>query len=212
MKKFIKKTLFVATFSLASPVFASGIPVVDAASIAESVKQLTAMKEQIENQVKQITELKNQVTALTDGKNLGNVLKEAVTHAVPDDWQELYNTVNVDISKLTNPTTYDPNASLKNLANIEKMAQMATARIQPMLKDIEGLMSEINSSEGVKASTDLQNRISVQQAALALNQTQLDQMYRLYQINEQVIYEQNKRRDSCLLKTWDANNHGACSH
>ena len=41
-------------------------------------------------------------------------------------------------------------------------------------------MDEVNNTQDIKAATDLQNRISVEQAKIANNQTKLDMLDRLY--------------------------------
>ena len=48
---------------------ASGILVFDGAAAANALQSLIQMKQQIENQIKQITELKSQVKALTGTRN-----------------------------------------------------------------------------------------------------------------------------------------------
>ena len=69
---------------------ASGIPVIDGAAIAKMVEQAIVMKEQVDNQLKQINELKSQVKAVTGNRNLGNILKTEAYEQLPDEWKKVY--------------------------------------------------------------------------------------------------------------------------
>lgn len=188
--------------SLQSAALAQGIPVIDASAIAKYVEQIAQMKEQIDNQVKQITELKNQVTAMTGTRNMGDLLKDTLSSAVPDDWQSLYKQVNINLESMQNPSQYDPSSSLNNLASIYELTQNSLNKSKTITSEIELLMFEINNTQDIKAAADLQSRISAQQAALTLNQSNLDQAYRAYEINEKMINNQRREHTNCLMKAW----------
>ena len=198
-KYFVK---FLLIFSFATPLYAQGIPTIDPAAIAQGLQQLLTMKEQVENQISQITELKNQVTAMTGTRNMGNLLKDTLTSAVPNDWKSLYDQVGINLEDMQDPSKYDPSASLNNLSSIYELTQNSLMKSQTITSEIESLMLEINNTQDIKAAADLQSRISAQQAALTLNQSNLDQAYRAYEINEKMIQQQKMERTTCLDQAW----------
>ncbi|WP_051532301.1 type IV secretion system protein [Brackiella oedipodis] len=205
MKTTLVKTLIVSAIaftSLQPSVHAQGIPTFDATAVLKYTEQIAQMKKQIENQIQQITELKNQVVALTGTRNMGNLLKNSVHEAIPDDWKMLYDQVGVGIADIQDPKKYDPKAAENNLTAIYQLTQDSLVKSQQITSDIESLMAEINNTKDIKAAADLQSRISAQQAALTLNQSNLDQAYRAFEINEQVIAERQTARDNCYLRAW----------
>ncbi|OSI22086.1 type IV secretion system protein, partial [Neisseria dumasiana] len=103
--------LMAATIPTAS---ASGILVFDGANLAQAAQQVIQLKEQIDNQVKQITELKNQVKAITGNRNLGNILKTEALEQLPDEWKSVYSQAmkakNGNFKDLLSSKGYDKNA------------------------------------------------------------------------------------------------------
>lgn len=198
-KYFVK---FLLIFSFSTPLYAQGIPTHDAAAILKYAEQVAQMKKQIENQISQITELKNQVTAMTGTRNMGNLLKDTLTSAVPNDWKSLYDQVGINLEDMQDPTKYDPSASLNNLSSIYELTQNSLMKSQTITSEIESLILEINNTQDIKAAADLQSRISAQQAALTLNQSNLDQAYRAYEINEKMIQQQKMERSACFMSAW----------
>ncbi|MDP1766822.1 MAG: type IV secretion system protein, partial [Methylotenera sp.] len=77
-----------------TPAYAAGIPVIDAANLVNTLEniekwklQLTAMKDQFDQQVKQYT-------SLTGNRGFGTLLNDpALKKYLPDDWKNVYNQV-----------------------------------------------------------------------------------------------------------------------
>lgn len=188
---------------------AQGIPVIDAAAILKYGEQIIQMKEQIDNQISQITELKNQVKALTGGREMGNLLKDTVKDQIPDEWSDIYKMVNIDTSNLTDPKKYDPEANLKMLASIQKMTETAFADTKKRQGNIDGLTQALNNTTDIKAAADLQGRIAAEQATIANNQTKLDQMARMAVIQQKVNDEQRWSYEMCTIDAMIARKDGA---
>lgn len=185
---------------LAFPVFA-GIPVIDPSTIKtlqEAQKQVKLMNDQINEMKDQLQQAKLQVKALTDINNYKEFAKESVQGIVPDDWQALYDLTNVDVSYLNDSTQYEIDASVKSLANMDRLMEASGEGLHQQSQALEALLEELNNPEGIKSAADLQNRIALQQAALTLNQSKLDQMYRQHEIQRQVLDKQRESYDSCI--------------
>lgn len=195
---------------MGSKASAEGIPVFDKAAILKYGEQIVQMKEQIDNQISQITELKNQVKALTGGREMGNLLKDTVKDQIPDEWNDIYKLVNIDTSNLTDPKKFDPEANLKALAGIQKMTETAFADTKKRQENINALQAELNNTTDIKAATDLQGRIAAEQATIANNQTKLDQMARMYEIQKEVNARQRTAYNQCVLENWAVNDDKNC--
>lgn len=201
------KTVKIALFSfslLAAPAMA-GIPVIDPAAIAQAVIQVQHMLTQIEeakNQVteakKQVEEAKQQTEILTSQNTYKDFARESAQDLVPEDWQALYDLTNVDVNYLNDASQYDPDGSAKNLAKMDELMAKSNQGLFQQAQALEALLNELNSPAGIKDSADLQNRIAVQQLALSLNQTTLDQMYRQHEIQGQVLDRQRQAHELCV--------------
>ena len=88
LKKFMVLSI-VGTSLLTAPLasMATGIPVIDGMAAANAIQSLLQMKEQIDNQLKQLSELKSQVQAVSGARNLGNVATGMVKDHIPTEWQ-----------------------------------------------------------------------------------------------------------------------------
>ena len=209
MKKYLCSIVIMAV--MGSKVSAAGIPVFDGAAILKYGEQIVQMKKQIDNQVKQITELKSQVSAITGGREMGNLLKGTVKDQIPDEWNDIYKLVNIDTSNLTDPKKFDPEANLKGLAGIQKMTETAFADTKKRQENINALQAALNNTTDIKAAADLQGRIAAEQATIANNQTKLDQMARMYEIQKEVNARQRTAYNQCVLANWSKGRQNSCN-
>lgn len=210
MKKYLYSIVIMAAMGTQASM-AQGIPTIDKAAILKYGEQIVQMKEQIDNQISQITELKNQVKALTGGREMGNLLKDTVKDQIPDEWNDIYKLVNIDTSNLTDPKKFDPEANLKALAGIQKMTETAFADTKKRQENINALQAELNNTTDIKAATDLQGRIAAEQATIANNQTKLDQMARMYEIQKEVNARQRTEYNQCVLANWSKGGQNSCN-
>lgn len=182
---------------------AGGIPVIDGAAIAQDaanfVKQIAEMKTQIENQIKQITELKNQVAAMTGGREMGNLVRDAIGSNIPDSWKDIYSNVqNVNTDRLGGEFTGGGN--LEGLLTMMDTTEQSFSDIKQRMASIEALTNKINSTTDIKASADLQARITAEQTAISNQQVKLDQMYRMYQMEKELQKEKARIRERCRMQ------------
>lgn len=196
---------------MVSTAAAGGIPVFDAASIANTAQQIIHMKEQIDNQIKQITELRNQVKALTGSRNMGNLLRDTVKSQVPDEWKDLYNmAASTNYRDVLNGKNYNPEQALQQLVNMQDMSTKAFQETKQRLDNIQKLMNQIDTTQDMKAAADLQNRIAAEQAVIQNNQTKLDMMARLYQIQKEVEGQKYSQQQQCMAMHIRDGNYQAC--
>lgn len=220
MKIHLKKTVcsVLLAVSLASVplVSTAGIPVTDGAAAAqreknfakemlEMGKQLTEMKRQFEQQVKQFK-------AMTGSRNMGNLLKDTVKDQIPSEWSEIYKGAkNIDYKSVINSKAYNPETAQRMAVHNMKEMEKVFNSMETQLKSLSRLMDEVNNTQDIKAATDLQNRISVEQAKIANNQTKLDMLDRLYKRQQEIEQRQYASREECMARHIRDRNYAVCN-
>ncbi|WP_107825145.1 type IV secretion system protein [Neisseria sicca] len=220
MKIHFKKTVcsVLLAVSLASVplVSTAGIPVIDGAAAAqreknfakemlEMGKQLTEMKRQFEQQVKQFK-------AMTGSRNMGNLLKDTVKDQIPSEWSEIYKGAkNIDYKSVINSKAYNPETAQRMAVHNMKEMEKVFNSMETQLKSLSRLMDEVNNTQDIKAATDLQNRISVEQAKIANNQTKLDMLDRLYKRQQEIEQRQYASREECMARHIRDRNYAVCN-
>ena len=220
MKIHLKKTVcsVLLAVSLASVplVSTAGIPVTDGAAAAqreknfakemlEMGKQLTEMKRQFEQQVKQFK-------AMTGSRNMGNLLKDTVKDQIPSEWSEIYKGAkNIDYKSVINSKAYNPETAQRMAVHNMKEMEKVFNSMETQLKSLSRLMDEVNNTQDIKAATDLQNRISVEQAKIANNQTKLDMLDRLYKRQKEIEQRQYASREACMARHIRDRNYVVCN-
>ncbi|MDF7675959.1 type IV secretion system protein [Neisseriaceae bacterium ESL0693] len=190
-----------SAFIMISPVaMATGIPTFDGAAAANALQSLIQMKTQIDNQISQINELKSQVKALSGSRNLGKILN-SVKDQVPAEWQAIYGNgaIATDYKDLIKPKTYSNEEAAKALFANYDMTLKSFEDTKKRLDNIQALMNKINTTQDIKAAADLQSRISAEQAIIANNQTKLDMMAKMFDIQEKIIEQQQIQKDRCFI-------------
>lgn len=182
MKKRILITAF--SFFVSSSAFAqSGIPTIDLGTIAQLQAQLQQMKAQLDAVLGNKTDYS------------GSIHQDPV----PSEWSEIYDLANINVDMIQDTQGFDEQASIKNLIAVYEQSKVALSDTQNRLNTLQALQAEIANTKGTKESADLQNRISAEQAMIANNQVKLDQMSRMYSLQQDVLYQQRAKYDNCLL-------------
>lgn len=215
----IKKTAVAFTvglmFTTAAPTMAGGIPVINPAQLAQSIRQGIQLGQQIQNQVKQITELKNQVKALTGNRNLGNILKTEALEQLPDEWKSVYDAAmqakGGNFNDLLSSKGYNQNADNDRLVKHFELTLKAIKDSELRFENIKALMDRVNTTQDAKAAADLQNRIALENAYIQQNQTRLDMMERFMALDEKVQVKKRAARNSCIRQNRINNTNTACS-
>lgn len=190
---------------------ASGIPVFDGAAAANMLQQILQSKTQIDNQISQIVELKNQVAALSGSRNMGNILN-TVKDQLPNEWQAIYGSAtSTNYKDLLKGKDYTPEQAAKALFANYDATLKSFQDSKKRLDNIQALMAKINSTQDIKAAADLQSRISAEQAIIQNNQTKLDMMSKMFDLEEKIARTQRSQRDACLARHIVDRNYSSCN-
>lgn len=90
------------------------------------------------------------------------------------------------------------------------MLSKFTADNQQRLNTIDSLINQINATTDIKASSDLRNRLSAEQLKFQNQQTMLDQMARMYDLQEKVQARQYSNYEACLARHMKSRDYSAC--
>lgn len=213
MKKIISASLAAsALIFTAGPSMASGIPTFDAVAAANFIKDMQQMKEQLDTMRGSLEEAKRMYQAVSGNRGYGNIFNnpELAKH-LPQEWKDVYNRVNnptygdltgqiagvledFGASSGNSTQNYEGYKTRMDEANAthKVMGMQAFEGAQQRLAQINQLMGQINSATDPKAISDLQARISVEQAAIQNENTKLQLMDQL-QKTEVALLQQQKQ-------------------
>lgn len=201
-------------FSSAQPVFATGIPVYDAASMTNALQQIIHMKTQID-------QMKQTYAAFNGARGMAQLLNNPVLkNQLPSDWQAVYNRVQnggykgvtgaaqaiIDAEKLSSSSVKDAKVSIRQrqadtLATDKAMGLQAYDLAKARLDNIQGLMASIDSATDPKAIADLQARIASEQATIQNEQTKMQLMAMLQGAEEKLIAQQKRELNQRILNS-----------
>lgn len=200
---------------------ASGIPVIDVASIAEAIRQYEQMVAQLEQLQGQLRQAKQQYESMTGTRGMERMLRGEANEVIPTSWQEtlqqmnggqindLANSIKQAASKLDQATmdrllpssTAQASQSFANsAASAQASAGQAYELSTQRFQRLQQLMDSIPQATDPKAIADLQARIGIEQTVLqneaikmmALAQSAQSQQY----IQQQQIREMSMDRPS----------------
>lgn len=177
-----------------NPAHASGIPTVDAATIAQLQEQLLTARDQLKNLTEQLQTAKSQLAAFTQSSGYGNVandldIRNQLRAALPSSAQDLLDRsgssgLNGDVSRITDdvmaPVDFseDRQQLSKRALNIEATAKAMSERaydsMTQRLANVDTLQSKINETTNPKEIAELQARIQIEQANITAEQTRIE--------------------------------------
>ncbi|WP_414597970.1 type IV secretion system protein [Achromobacter sp. F4_2707] len=166
----------VLSVAFITPAHASGIPTVDAATIAQLQEQLLTARDQLKNLTEQLMTAREQLAAFTQSSGFGNAvgspdLRDQLRAALPADAQGLLDrsgnsSLNTDVSRITDdvmaPVSFqEDRANLsKRAVNIEAtskaMSQRAYDSMTRRLANVDALQDQINQTTNPKEIAELQ--------------------------------------------------------
>ncbi|MGQ5273752.1 P-type DNA transfer protein VirB5 [Xanthomonas arboricola pv. corylina] len=165
---------------------ATGIPVVDAAGLAQAISQYQQLVAQLENMQSQLKQAKDQYDALTGGRGMENLLRNENRNVIPTNWQEtlaqmqggeisgLAQSIKANARKIDTATldqlTPELRSMTEQLANTAATQQASAGQTydnaSKRFSRLQGLMDAIPQAKDLKAVADLQARIQVEQVML----------------------------------------------
>lgn len=188
MIKTVKKLLL--AFAMFTSFFAStsahaGIPVIDAANLANSVQQVMAWAQQYQQMTQQIEQLTAQINAVTGGRGMGALLNNPqIRQYLPPELSDIQSIISgsgmttarkasaKSILERYGVDTTDASATvLASAAEISKAKDFADSSAS-QLQTIDGLKNAIDSTSDLKASVDLSSRILTEMLSMQQLATQ----------------------------------------
>lgn len=192
LRKCISSTVFIAVLMFAALPARAGIPVIDAANLANSIQQVLAWSQQARDMVEQINKLQQQfqqlqaMTAKLDGiRSLGTILNDPnIRAALPpemrDATQLLLNpaalatsqaNLNQILTSFGVNTSTNPNAGQAAADTIGRMQQIL-ASTQTRNTQLAQLASRVDTTADAKDSLDMMNRNVLEAASINNQMTQ----------------------------------------
>lgn len=204
--------LTLALSSAAAPVAASGIPVVDSASIVaralEHAEQIAKYLEQIAVMRQQLSTAQQQFEAITGSRNLGDILNNpALREALPPDLSEAlrkagpaYARIDAAVNRILNEeqltgsyvvdrAAVDYRAEQLGLRS-KALFEQVQAGITGRLHQLDQLQSQINLATDPKAIQELHARMLIEQANIQADQMRVDVLGRQIEVERMLVERQ----------------------
>lgn len=197
---------------------AGGLPVFDAAAVANQLTQITHMTTQISHLRSQLDTMNSNLAALTGGRGMGSLASNQDRRYLPDTWsqvasqsgqlasavQQIANGNAVLTAQQIASLSPQQQATLlqaRNLAATQKaIASSAYDNASNRIGTLQSLMNAIDAAPDVKAAQDLQNRIQAEQLMLQNDAIKLSQATASAQA-EQKLLEQKREEDRINMFT-----------
>jgi type IV secretion system protein VirB5 len=179
--------LVIGGATLSAPAFASGVPTVDVAAIAQMTQQFMVLQDQLKNMQNQLKQAEQQVNAMTGSRGMEKMLRNEAEGLIPTNWQETLSQMNggkignlaksikdnasrVDSNLLNQLLPSESASASEGFANSAANAQATAGEAYELsgqrFTRLQKLMDEIGNASDAKAIADLQARIGVEQAIL----------------------------------------------
>jgi len=203
-----------------SSAFAQGIPVIDAANLAQTVQQVVNDITKINNQVQQIAQLRAQLSSINGARNLGNVYNNPLLmNYVPAKAYTQLNAVDasgygglVPTAKslrdaamvyncldLTDAARTSCQARLAQPYQQKGLIQDAMSAAAGRLSQIQSLMGQINATTDQKSIQEVQARIGAEGALLNHEMSQLQMLQAMADSEERIERSQDRERQYEML-------------
>lgn len=176
------------------------IPVTDAASIASQaahyIDVIAQWQQQYRNMINQITTMQSQLQAVTGIRDMGKLFTNPVLYQqLPPDMQAVYQDVRRSGNTL-NGMTAKNNGDRSYYGTINTSIDQLKSGYQASvdrLGTLQGLLSQVDATQDQKASQDLANRISTEQALLQNENAKIALMAQLQTMQMKIAEEQRSR-------------------
>ena len=199
---------------------AQGIPVMDIASIIQSILQVLNEVTQIENQLQQIAQMGDQLKSLNGMRNLGDVFDNPMLkNYVPAEAYTYLNAVNAtgysglngtakslrdagmvyNCMDLAGPARTDCQATLAQPYQQKGLLQDAMKSAGGRLSQIQSLMGQINATSDQKAVQEIQARIGAENALLAHEVSQVQMLQGMADSEERIARSRERERQYQML-------------
>jgi type IV secretion system protein VirB5 len=199
-----------------SPARAQGIPVIDAASIAQQVQQVASWGQQLKAMASQYQQLETQYQALTGNRGYGNSFNNPqLQQYLPAEWQQVYGQIRQGgLGALSGGAQairqqMGDTRSCSLIADTQARASCQQAIATPYQnmdvfqnalsvanqkpQQIQSLISAIQTTNDPKAIAELQARIAGEQAAMQNEMLKVQLSVQLAEAQNKLTKEQAER-------------------
>ena len=196
--------------------FASGIPTVDAAAIAQMVQQLTQLQQMYSQLQAQYNTAVSQLNAITGNRGLGMIHYDSkLRNLIPLDAQlrlnsivrgralsslgkEVFDRLNLGqaCENYTGEVKENCLKSQSFVAEQQAILEETQKTVTQRLEKVELLMQQINSATDAKAIADLSARIQAEQ--VALSSSKLAAEFQQAQMNQQAEIVKEQARQEAM--------------
>lgn len=194
---------------------AQGIPVIDAANLAQTIQQVMNDITQITNQIQQINQLQSQINSLNGVRNLGNVANNPMLqNYVPAEAYTYLDAVDTsgysgldatakalrDADMVYNCLDLSGDARTRCQATLAQpyqqkgLLQGAMKSAAGRLAQIQSLMVQINATTDQKSVQEIQARIGAENALLAHEMSQLQMLQGMADSEERIAQSRERER------------------
>lgn len=213
MKRFRTLVLIAAVIGSA-PVAHAGVPVIDAANLANAMQQIAAWKQQFDQMTAQAKQLQRQFDSMNGSRGIADLLDNPHLYKyLPQDFTEV---LSADGSGGGNPQSQSLMTELRlldiNHTNLNPASQAGRlfqnsqnqnavfrilgeqgyAAMNQRLQQLSSLKTRIDSAPDPKAIADLQARISAEQGFIANEQAKLNVIAQMQQAQERIRQQQGR--------------------
>lgn len=200
IKKNLKVISLLLITPISAPVYATGIPVIDVANLANSIQNIVKWSQQLQQMSAQLDEQKKQFDSLNGLRNVGKLLKnDLLSQYIPMDYQAAVNQlldggeggfsgISGSISSIVNSHQIVNCETLnsedffvdqckkhwKKLALNRNIGELGYKKASQNIANLQSFVSAITSSTDPKSLQDLQARIAVEQVKMQNEKMKLD--------------------------------------
>lgn len=184
----IKMVMAGALLSASMGASATGIPVLDAASLANALQQFQQLQQQYANMQERLSNAEDQLGAQTGSHNVGQYGRSEYwndwdkSNSANDALVDQYDIAPNEPDYYADETKQSNRRQTRRLANesnsVDQMLEASVKRFDA----INELISRINSSPDAKTTADLQARIAGEQAMLTNDMLKMQLLQQKYQM------------------------------
>src|SRR5450755_426403 len=183
--------------------------VIDVGAIAQLVKQVATLQQQLTTANNMLSQAQSQFQSLTGSRGMQNLLSGITYNYLPPDWSTLIAAINQtsssysalsssiqsnvsanavlsasQVAALSAPEASQLQAARKSAATLQALTQQALSTTSSRFASIQQLITAIGTATDAKGALDLQARIQSEQGLLQTESTKLGILYQVVQAEE----------------------------
>jgi type IV secretion system protein VirB5 len=178
-----------AAIGLSQPAMATGIPVVDIASITQQIMQVQHLLQQIEQMKNQLETAKKELESISGVRGLANVIDSAYDIAVNVDTDQVLKGAgirNASEHGLSGEVAALYDNGNQNTASWLGQSQKSLEQAKERFSELTGLVAQVNNSPDQKDILDLQARIGAEQVMMQNEMAKLTMLQSQAEANQAV--------------------------